>query len=306
MQLLFSHKSYDAKSDIKSKLIFFLSCLYSLDDAGVITPSMFIDFFAKHTDDELPLLIYSFLKSCSTKLLSLKASELHLFVSNVKALVPTSDQLSFRWNFLLETIDNLGSAKFRFRLERSELLRAKKSIQHTQQSLNLTTNTNSEPQTDEKLHDLARKLKLGSPSRFLIFSCLVNHRHDMYRIVLDLSKLAEAMNSSFLKEISTVLFRCCIHEKNYNSFYQQVALKVDAELGHKMHRFFHSTCSNFVTNISHHTARSISNAAKYFSALALAKQLDVEKVLADSPIESKRQKLFFQLLDAAVSKSSTK
>ena len=104
-------------------------------------------------------------------------------------------------------------------LERSELIKAKKSIRYIQRSLNLNIASNdSDPKTDRKLHVLAKKLKFNSPSRFLIFSCLINHRHDMYRIVLDLSELAEAMNRSFLKEISTVIFRCCIHEKSYNTF----------------------------------------------------------------------------------------
>lgn len=303
VQLLFSHKSCDANFDTRSKLVFFLSCLYLLDDTGMITPKMFIDFFLLHVDDELPLLIYSFLKSCNTKLLSLQEVELRTLISSVKNLAPVSVNLSFRWNFLFETINNLKNAKFRFRLERAELIKAKKSIQYIQRSLNLNVaNSNADPNTDKKLHTLAKKLKFNSPSRFLIFSCLVNHRHDMYRIVLDLSRLAEAMNRSFLKEISTVIFRCCIHEKDYNNFYQQVMLKIDAELGHKLHSFFQSTCSNFVANISLHTARSISNAARYFSALALAKQLDIEKVRASSSVESKRHKLFFQILDSAISK----
>ena len=304
---LFSPTGCDVKADIRSRLVFFLSCLYSLDEGEMITTSMFIDFFKMHADDELPLLVYSFLKNCSTKLLALKQADLQLFLSDIRALSPASNGRSFRWNFLFETVDNLKSTKFKFGPERLELSKAKKSIKHIQQSLHLTTTAmDNERQADRKLHDLAKRLKFNSPSRFLIFSCLINHRHDMYRIVLDLSKLAEAMNSSFLKEISTVLFRCCIHEKSYNAFYQQVALRIDAELDHKMHRFFHSTCSNFLTNISRHTARSVSNAAKYFSALVLARQLDIQKVLADSPAESKRQKLFFQIIDITVSKSPNK
>ena len=323
---------------IEFNLISMICQLYNFQITSCTLIYDLIRLYISNLNERNVEVLLKILKTCGSLLRQDDPSSLKDIVQSINlSALATSQDKSFRFKFMLETISDLKNNRkkpsgfedeiSRFKKMIKNLLKKKSAVDFEPFRISLQDIQNIEkmgkwwlvgsawtgkeavvplknPSQTDSIAELANKNKMNTAIRKTIFTCLLS-AEDCVDAFEKLNKLG--LKDKQEREIPRVILHCCLQEKSYNPFYALVAQKF-CDYSYSFKITFQFALWDFIKQISTCVDRRILNCAKFYAFLLSknAMNITILRVISFDQLSEKLRLFLVNLFSSFLSQVDLK